>query len=110
MLAACARAGGPYQVLVVPLLIESGFERHVERVLVVDCPEGLQRERLEKRDGMTPEAAARMLAAQTSRQARLDRADDVIRNDGPLAALRPQVEQLHDRYLAFAAQHAAGRR
>ncbi len=47
-------AGGPYQVLVVPLLLESGFDRHVDRILVVDCPEDLQRERLLARDGADP--------------------------------------------------------
>jgi dephospho-CoA kinase len=109
MRAACERAGGPYQMLVVPLLFESGFERHVDRTLVVDCPEPLQRERLARRDGATPDEAARMLAAQLPRQARRDRADDVVRNDGPLDALRTQVERLHRRYTALAAQHAAGR-
>ncbi len=34
-------AGGPYQVLVIPLLIEGGRRDHIDRVLVVDVPEAL---------------------------------------------------------------------
>lgn len=102
-LAASAHAGGPYQLLVVPLLIETGFERHVDRILVVDCPEALQRERLMQRDSPgSPEDADRALAAQLTRQERLRRADDVIVNDGGLDTARARVQELHDRYLAQA--------
>ena len=41
-----------------------------------------------------------MLAAQATRAARLAVADDVIRNDGDIAALRDQVEKLHRQYVA----------
>lgn len=110
MLAACEHAGGPYQVLVVPLLFESGFQRHVDRVLVVDCPEATQRARLLRRDGISAAEAARMLAAQLPRDERLARADDVIRNDGKPETLAPQVGQLHRRYLEMARAHAASGR
>lgn len=102
-MAACARAGGPYQLLVVPLLIESGFDRHVDRVLVVDCPPATQRRRLLERDSEDPGQAARILAAQLDPAARRARADDIIDNDGDLARLRTQVGALHERYLALAA-------
>lgn len=105
-LAESARAEGPYQVLVVPLLIESGFDRHVDRILVVDCPEALQRQRLLQRDGGTAEDAGRVLAAQLSRDERLRRADDVIVNDGDLDAARACVRELHGRYLEFARNRA----
>lgn len=106
-LSECERAGGPYQLLVVPLLIESGFDRHVDRVLVVDCPEQTQRERLLRRDGVTPESADRILGAQLARQERLDRADDVIRNDGPPAAIQPEVARLHRVYTELACRFDA---
>jgi dephospho-CoA kinase len=54
------------------------------------------------RDGATPYAAQRALAAQTTREARLAIADDVIDNSGDVAALAPQVEALHHRYLKLA--------
>src|SRR5271154_2628531 len=49
-----ATAGGPYQVLVIPLLVEKNLGAHVDRVLVVDCDEELQVRRLRDRDGSTP--------------------------------------------------------
>ena len=98
-LAACDAAGGPYQIIVVPLLIESGFDRHVNRVLVVDCPEDVQRARLLQRDDEDPERVDRILAAQLDRRSRLRRADDIIDNDGGLARAREQVLRLHGNYL-----------
>lgn len=94
----------PYVVLAVPLLIEGGGRIPVDRVLVVDCPEEVQMERLLRRDGETPAGAEAILAAQTTRAARLSRADDVIDNSGPLEALPAAVADLHARYL-----EAAGR-
>ncbi len=95
-------AGGPYQLLVVPLLLETGFGELVDRVLVVDCPETMQRQRLLQRDGEDPAQAERMMAAQTGRQARLAVADDIIDNSGPLSATAAQVEKLHHYYLELA--------
>jgi dephospho-CoA kinase len=102
----CAAAGGPYQIIAIPLLAETGRDRRVDRVLVVDCDRETQIARLRARDGSTLEQAERILAAQASREARLAIADDVIRNDGDIARLRDQVAPLHRRYLA-AAQDAA---
>jgi dephospho-CoA kinase len=99
-----ARAGGTYQLLVIPLLIEQGRTDFVDRVLVVDCDEALQIRRLQARDGSTLEQARAILGAQASRAARLAGADDVIRNDGDLQALRVQVEHLHRGYQERAAQ------
>jgi dephospho-CoA kinase len=51
---------------------------------------------------MTRDQAQRMLAAQVTREQRLAVADDVILNNGELAALRDQVEKLHRQYLMAA--------
>jgi dephospho-CoA kinase len=101
-LAAADDAGGPYQVLVVPLLIESGFDRHVDRILVVDCPEDVQRQRLLQRDHEDPARIERILGAQADRPTRLARADDVVANTGSLEELREQVGKLHRLYMEFA--------
>ena len=95
-------AGGPYQVIVVPLLVESGFGALVDRVLVVDCPPEIQRQRLMERDTESAATAQAMMRSQTDRETRLEAADDVIDNSGTLADTRRQVEQLHNRYLALA--------
>jgi len=101
-LRACESAGGPYQLIVVPLLLESGFDRHVDRVLVVDCPQAVQRQRLLARDAEDPEQAERILAAQLGREARLQRAHDVIDGGASLEDVARQVERLHQQYLAMA--------
>jgi dephospho-CoA kinase len=98
-----AVAGGPYQILVIPLLVEKNLRSHVDRVLVVDCEEALQLRRLHERDGSTPEQAQAILNVQATRAARLKAANDVIRNDSSMSAVREQVAALHARYLEFAA-------
>ena len=99
----CATAAGPYAVLVVPLLVESGdYARRVQRIAVVDCTEDTQVRRVMARSGLSADEVARIMATQATRQARLAAAQDVIDNDGPLSALAPQVEALHRRYLQLA--------
>jgi dephospho-CoA kinase len=97
-------AGGRYQLLVIPLLTEGGRRDHVDRILLVDVPEAVQIERLVSRDHVSPGEAQASLAAQATRAARLVIADDVIRNTGRVEDLRSEVEALHNRYLALAAQ------
>jgi len=99
-----ATAGGPYQILVIPLLVEKNLASHVDRVLVVDCDEELQIRRLRDRDASTPEQIAAILKAQAPRAVRLKAANDIIRNDADLSAVREQVAALHARYLELAAR------
>ena len=89
----------PYALLVVPLLLETGFAELVDRILVVDCPEAVQRQRLMRRDRADAAEVEAILAAQLDRGSRLARADDVIDNGGSLAATRAQVATLHARYV-----------
>lgn len=92
-------ARGSYQVIVVPLLVESPLKEFVDRILVVDCDEETQIERLMARDSESEVQARRMLAAQSTREERLAIADDVVRNDRDLAETRRQVAELHEKYL-----------
>lgn len=89
----------PYVLVAVPLLAETGTAKDYDRVLVVDSAPDMQRLRLMQRDGIDDAAAARMLAAQASREARLTIADDVIVNDGDIAHLARDAELLHKAYL-----------
>ena len=105
--AATKGATAPYIVLVVPLLIETGAYRNLaRRVLVVDCDEHQQVTRVIQRSGLTAEAVRAIMASQVSRVERLEHADDVVRNDGDLAALRSAVEALHLKYLGLARKPA----
>jgi dephospho-CoA kinase len=100
---AAAEAQGAYRIFVVPLLVESGkWKERVSRVLVVDCPEDLQVSRVIARNGLAEDQVRAIMAAQASRQARLDAADDVIVNDAGIAQLTPQVERLHALYREMA--------
>jgi len=95
-------AGGPYQVLVIPLLTEGRRRDHVDRVLLVDVPEELQLERLMMRDGVTHEQARASRSAQATRAERLAMADDVVRNTGRAADLSAAIAALHEKYLQLA--------
>jgi dephospho-CoA kinase len=98
---------GAYPLYVVPLLIESGTWRlQVSRILVVDCEETLQIERVMRRSGLAEPQVRSIMSAQVSRPDRLAAADDVLVNDGDLAALRPQIERLHAQYCKLAAEDA----
>jgi dephospho-CoA kinase len=86
----------PYVVLMIPLLLEAGWQNQVDTIVVVDCPPDVQIERLRQRDGVTLELAQDMIAAQTSRDRRLAAADFVVTNSRQtsLDMLREQVRQL----------------
>jgi len=98
-----AVATGPYVMLMIPLLVESGEARQrCARVLVVDCPEEEQIRRVVLRSDLQRDEVAAIMATQASRATRLAQADDVIDNSGDPARLPPQVEALHRRYLRLA--------
>ena len=98
-----AAASGDYVVHVVPLLVESrDYRRRVSRVLVVDCPEDVQRARVRQRSSLPDDEILRIIRSQVSRAERLAAADDVIDNSGTLDALHKQVRALHAKYLELA--------
>jgi dephospho-CoA kinase len=98
-----AQATSEYVILMIPLLIETDDPHaRCDRVLVVDCPEPLQIERVMARSKLAREAVEAIMAAQVSRAERLRRADDVIDNSGTPETLRPQVEKLHASYRELA--------
>lgn len=92
----------PYGLLVVPILVEGGFHTLCERIVVVDVPEEVQIARLRERDGSSEELARKILAAQATREERLDFANDIIRNDGEPQHLEPQVDALHQQLMDLA--------
>jgi len=96
------QAGGPYQIIVDPLIAETSSAGRYDRVLLIDCDEALQRARLAQRDGSTPSQVAAALGAQAARAARRALAADILENSGDVAVLKQQVQALHERYLALA--------
>lgn len=97
-------AGGPYQIIVVPLLVESPMQKLMDRILVVDCDEDIQLKRLLIRDSEDENQAHRIMAAQSSRKEQLAIADDIIYNNDNLTSTRKQVDNLHSEYLSLASR------
>lgn len=101
----CAQASSPYAIAAVPLLAEVGGRSAypwLQRILVVDVPEAVQRARLIQRDGVDAELVDRMIAAQATREQRLAIADDILVNNGSLQELQRHVAALNARYRALA--------
>ncbi|MEM1262340.1 MAG: dephospho-CoA kinase [Pseudomonadota bacterium] len=98
-----AATTGLYCVLVVPLLVESPLRDDVDRILVIDCPIALQRERLMARDNVDAKLADAMLAAQISREERRRAADDLVVNDRSPEKLEREIDALHHFYSLLAA-------
>ena len=92
----------PYCIIVVPLLIESGFTELMDRILVVDTTENTQIQRTMARSGLSEPEIRNIMAAQASRAQRLQKADDVIENNADRKHLDAEVERMHRWYLTLA--------
>ena len=73
----------------------------MQRLLVVDATRDSQIRRVMARDNNSRQQVEAILNAQPSREDRLQDADDIIVNEGDLAALELEVEKLHALYLAL---------
>jgi dephospho-CoA kinase len=90
-----ARAAGRRIVLLdIPLLFETRAEGEVDMVIVVSAPAEMQRERMLKRPGMTPERLDAMLARQLPDAEKRRRAHFVIDTGGALEETRGQVDNI----------------
>ena len=85
----------------IPLLFEKNLQARVDRTLVIDCPESIQRERVLQRPEMDPTQVDAILRSQLTREARRERADDIVTNTTDLDTLRQQIMGLHARYSAL---------
>jgi dephospho-CoA kinase len=98
-------AEGAYALIVIPLLAEGGGRvayPWLDRILIVDAPQAIQRARLCLRDGIDDALARQMIAAQANRQERLALADDVLINDADAADLAIRVQKLDALYRRLA--------
>ncbi len=98
----CQSATAAYVILAVPLLVESAtYRQRCDRILVVDCPENRQIERVMARNGLSADEVKAIMAAQASRTERLAVADDILMNDTDLPILKNRVLALHQKYLQY---------
>ncbi len=88
-----------YCIVVIPLLVETRTSNLYDRILVIDCEEETQINRVILRDHISEESIQCLLKQQASRKERLAIADDIILNDHSIIHLQQQVDQLHQKYL-----------
>ena len=93
------RVDYPYCIICIPLLVETGAQSSVDRVLVVDAPEELQVARVGRRDHADERQTRSIIRSQAGRAQRLHAAHDIIVNDGNINDLKAQVESLHEKYM-----------
>lgn len=105
--AQAAAAGDKPVVFDVPLLTESGhWRRRVDRVLVVDCSEDTQCQRVMQRNGWSAEQVRQVIAKQATREQRRAIADAVILNEGlTLDELRAQVQEVWGQWVGHRADN-----
>ena len=92
----------PYCIVVIPLLTKTSYRDLIDRILVIDIPEEIQIKRTMARDNCSEADARSIIKTQTTRDARLAMADDIIENTGDLAHLKQKVLTLHQYYVNLA--------
>ncbi len=88
-----AQAGAKLAFFDIPLLYETGYDQKMDQVWVVYLPHDLQVERLMARNSWSQDQAEAAIASQASIEAKRQRADLVIDNQGSLAVTFAQVDQ-----------------
>jgi len=92
-------ANAPYQILAIPLLYEdSPYLPHIDYVLVIDCDEKIQVQRVKQRSKLSEQEIIQIIEAQLPRQERLNLADGVIENSESVAKLREKIKSFHQEY------------
>lgn len=95
-----AKAGGAKAVVFdVPLLFETGGDAHVDAVIVVTAPSGVQRARVLAREGMTVDLFEMILSKQMPDAEKRNRADYIVDTGKGLDAARSQVSNILEQIL-----------
>jgi dephospho-CoA kinase len=98
-----AHKNDPYVMVVIPLLLETGQQDLVDRVLIVNAAEPVRIQRVQSRDGRNEEQIRSIIRNQADDAARHSAADDKIDNNGSLDDLLISVRKLHQQYKSLAA-------
>ena len=93
-LADARKSGAPVAVLDVPLLLETGGDKRVDKVVVVSAPLEVQRERVLARPEMTAEKFEAMLLRQMPDSEKRRRTDFVVDTGRGTEAARQQVRTI----------------
>jgi len=95
--------------VVVPLLVEVNMQYLFHKNLLVYVPREMQIDRLARRDGITREAAEKIVASQIPIDEKVGYADFVIRNEGDLGETRKEVDRLWETLQRLQREKKAGR-
>ena len=88
-----------YLIVVIPLLLETGFTDLIDRILVVIAGENIRVERIKQRDNRTLAEIRAIISSQVDDEKRIRAADDIIENNNNFKQLESQVRILHKKYL-----------
>ena len=88
------KQGAKLVVLEIPLLFETDALSRVDVTVVVSAPEGVQRERVLARPGMTKEKLAALLKRQSSDEEKRARSDFVVDSGTTLQDMEQQIDKL----------------
>lgn len=99
-----ASSQSAYTILSSPLLLETSQGELANCTVVVDVPSEVQLSRTMARDNNDEALVKRIMAAQLSRDKRLELADIVVDNSKTLEELDSVVAELHTRFLAQSAE------
>jgi dephospho-CoA kinase len=90
----------PYQILVIPLLFESPrYAAHVNRILLINCDEKTQIERVKNRSKLSTTEIKKIMRTQTPRKKQLKLAHDVIENNENVEKLHEKIMLVHEKYI-----------
>jgi dephospho-CoA kinase len=94
----------PYIIQESAIMLETGFSKYFDKIIVVSCPLEQRIQRVVKRDGMSREDMMDRMENQWSEELKLMKADLVIKNDDDLLAL-PQIIEHHEYILKLASKN-----
>lgn len=98
----------PIAVVDAALLVESGYYKRYDRLVVVRCGRDAQIQRLRSRSGLSPEEAVARIESQAGLEEKLSVADYIIDTDATIRETRRETEQVYARLLQdFERRHGA---
>ena len=95
------RQRSPYVLVEAALLVDTGWYRSMDHLMVVSAPEAERVKRVMARDGATEEQVMARMRNQVGEEQRMAVADSIVRNDGHELVI-PQVLALHEQFVARA--------
>jgi len=90
------------------LIVEAGYGRHFDRIVVVHCRRDVQLRRLRERDGISRAAALRKIRSQMPLRTKLAHADYAVDTSGTLAETVDRTERLYAQLVRDSDQQQTG--